>query len=90
MPYADNEGPDQTAHSRSLIWPFLVHEEPMNTLQYHNQHYQTGQICRMVWVIFICIWAFFYNGAHPVNSVGRDRIVLSDEIFHPIADTLFR
>ena len=22
--YADNEGPDQTAHSRSLIWAFVV------------------------------------------------------------------
>ena len=24
MPYADNEGPDQTAHLRSLIWAFIV------------------------------------------------------------------
>ena len=34
MPYAGNEGPDQTAHSRSLIWVFVVRLESMATVAY--------------------------------------------------------
>ena len=32
--FADNTGPDQSAHPRRLIWVFVVHTESMDTVAY--------------------------------------------------------
>ena len=48
MQFADNAGPDQPAHSRRLIRPFVTH-----LLEYSNQ---TARIRTLMWTFAILVW----------------------------------
>ena len=49
MPSVDNEGPDQTAHLRSLIRAFVVYLQILRNISTNTENLaQTGQMCSLV------------------------------------------
>ena len=65
--YTDSEGPDQTAHRRSLIWVFAVRLQNccVHALQklmtYSKVHHQIGLLIRIFTVLIYLEDTFFFT-----------------------------
>ena len=60
MQFADNEGPDQPAHLRRLIWAFVVHLQDewilyyMSTIRECPDQSAQGRV--LIWTFAVRIW----------------------------------